>query len=160
DYWKSAFLSVRRQMLTLEVPIAVGLSAIYCQSAFEILAGRGEGYCDSLTGLIFLLLCGRAFQRKTHERLAFDRDYKSFFPLSVTRRKDQGEESIALSELQVGDRIVVRNGELIPADARLVSGAACIDYSFVTGESEPVTREARAQLYAGGRQIGAAIEIE
>jgi Cu+-exporting ATPase len=160
DYWKSALLAARRRVLTLEVPIAVGLAAIYTQSAFEILAGRGEGYCDSLTGLIFLLLCGRAFQQKTQDRLAFDRDYKSFFPLSVRRKVAEAEECIALSELGVGDRIVIRNGELVPADARLRAGLGCIDYSFVTGESEPVTREVGAYLYAGGKQIGGEIEVE
>ena len=63
------------------------------QSAYEILSGRGEGYLDSLAGLIFFLLCGRVFQQKTHERIAFDRDYKCFFPLSVMRRTAAGEET-------------------------------------------------------------------
>jgi Cu+-exporting ATPase len=171
DYWKSAWLSLRQRMLTLDVPIALGLAAIYGQSIYEIASRTGEGYCDSLTGLIFFLLCGRIFQQKTHERLAFDRDYKSFFPLSVTRRgtgeqpserntAQSAEERVSLSQLRVGDRIVLRNGELIPADSRLVSGPAMIDYSFVTGESEPVAKQAGEYLYAGGQQIGAAIEVE
>jgi Cu+-exporting ATPase len=182
DYWRSALLSLRQRVLTLDVPIALGLVAIYGQSAFEILSGTGEGYCDSLTGLIFLLLGGRVFQQKTHERLAFDRDYKSFFPLSVSRKGGAGgsppavrakaesgmhevkrpadEEHVSISQLQVGDRILIRNGELIPADARLVSGPAFIDYSFVTGESEPVAKQEGDYLYAGGQQIGAAIELE
>jgi Cu+-exporting ATPase len=62
--------------------------------------------------------------------------------------------------LQAGDRLVVRNGELIPSDSRLISGPAMIDYSFVTGESEPVEKIAGDHIYAGGRQIGGAIEVE
>jgi P-type Cu+ transporter len=100
------------------------------------------------------------FQKKTYDRLTFDRDYKGFFPLSVTRRTAAGEESVAISRLQTGDRIVLRNGELLPADARLVGGAACLDYSFVTGEAEPVACATGAHLYAGGRQVGGAIEVE
>ena len=196
DYWKSAALSVRQRMLTLDVPIALGLAALYAQSAWEIASGRGEGYLDSLAGLVFFLLCGRGFQQVTHARLAFDRNYRSFFPLSVTRRVSPsrshqgaealteepeirnpesgadrslltsatphtlGEERISLSQLQVGDRVLIRNGELIPADAILVRGPALTDYSFVTGESEPVAKTAGAYLYAGGQQIGGAIEIE
>ena len=160
DYWKSAFLSFRRRALTLDVPIALGLAALYGQSLYEVLAGRGVGYLDSLAGLVFFLLCGRAFQRKTHERLAFDRDYKSFFPLSVMRRTSSGSESAAISAVRVGDRILLRNGELVPADARLVQGPALIDYSFVTGESEPAAKENGDYLYAGGRQVGAGIEVE
>jgi len=160
DYWRSALLACRRRALTLEVPIALGLAAIYAQSAYEIISGRGAGYLDSLCGLIFFLLCGRVFQQKTQERMAFDRDYKCFFPLAATRKTAGGEESVAISLLKLGDRLVLRQGELIPADARLIAGEALIDYSFVTGESEPVARKAGDYLYAGGQHIGPLIEVE
>jgi len=160
DFWRTAWVSLRRRVLTLDVPIALGLAAIYSQSAFEVISGRGPGYCDSLTGLIFFLLCGRVFQQKTHERLVFDRDYKGFFPLSVVRKTASGETTVGISCLQTGDHLVLRNGELLPADAKLVGGEACMDYSFVSGESEPVTRPAGSHLYAGGRQVGGAIEVE
>jgi len=160
DFWRAAWSGLRRRTITLEVPIALGLAAIYLSSMVEVAAHRGPGYCDSLTGLIFFLLCGRMFQKKTYDRLTFDRDYKGFFPLSVIRKTATGEESIAISRLKTGDRIVLRHGELLPSDARLVSGEACIDYSFVTGESEPVSSLTGAHLYAGGRQVGGAIEVE
>ena len=160
DYWRSARLALRQRVLTLDVPIVVGLAALYATSALEIVSGTGEGYLDSLSGLVFFLLCGRVFQQKTQERIAFDLDYKSFFPLSVTRKTAAGEENVALSGVRVGDRLLLRNGELIPADARLISREALVDYSFVTGESEPAAREAGAYLYAGGQQLGGTIEIE
>lgn len=161
DYWRSALLSLQQRILTLDVPIALGLTALYGQSAWEILSGSGSGYLDSLSGLVFFLLCGRWFQEKTHARLTFDRDYRSFFPLAATRKSGSGpEETVALSSLRVGDRLLLRHGELVPADARLVEGAALIDYSFVTGESEPVERQPGEVLYAGGRQAGGLIEVE
>jgi P-type Cu+ transporter len=160
DYWRSALLSFRRRILTLDVPIAVGLAALYAQSAYEIISARGGGYLDSLAGLIFFLLCGRVFQQKTHERIVFDRDYRCFFPLSVIRKEGATEETVSISNLRIGDRVVLRNGELIPADARLIRGEACIDYSFVTGESEPTTKQVGDYLYAGGKQVGGAIELE
>jgi Cu+-exporting ATPase len=179
DYWRAAWRGLRRKLLTIEVPIAAGLIAIFVQSSYEVWLGRGAGYFDSLCGLIFFLLCGKLFQQKTFDRLSFERDYKSFFPLAITRLERRplarlegaaehagsetgapAEESVALSEIRAGDRLRIRHGELIPADARLVSGAACIDYSFVTGESEPVSKNAGDYLYAGGRQTGGAIEIE
>jgi Cu+-exporting ATPase len=160
DYWRSALLSFRQRRMTLDVPIAVGLAALYAQSAYEILGHVGEGYLDSLAGLVFFLLCGRVFQHRTQERLSFDRDYKCFFPLSATRLESGAEASVAISQLAVGDQLMVRNGELLPADCRLRSGAACIDYSFVTGESEPVAKLAGDYLYAGGQQRGGAIIVE
>jgi len=186
DYWQSAWVSLRQRLLNIGVPITVGIAALFAQSCYEVLSGRGEGYFDSLAGLLFFLLCGKLFQQKTYDRLAFDLDYKSFFPLAVTRRipltrpsgtlspsegeragvrgalvsQNDGEERVSLSQVAVDDRLVIRNGELIPADARLIEGPALIDYSFVTGESEPMEKKAGEYLYAGGRQIGGAIEVE
>lgn len=160
EYWKAAWRSLQQKLLNIDVPIAAGVAAIYLQSCYEVFSGRGDGYFDSLCGLIFFLLCGRLFQQKTYDRLAFDRDYKSFFPLSVTRKTGRGEEAVSLAQLQVSDRLLIRNGELLPADAKLINGPALIDYSFVTGESEPVEKKADDYLYAGGRQMGGAIEVE
>ncbi|MGC3957632.1 MAG: heavy metal translocating P-type ATPase metal-binding domain-containing protein [Verrucomicrobiota bacterium] len=160
EYWKAAWRSLQQKLLNIDVPIAAGVAAIYIQSCYEVFTGHGDGYFDSLCGLIFFLLCGRLFQQKTYDRLAFDRDYKSFFPLSVTRKSGQHEEAVALAQLHVGDRLLIRNGELIPADAKLINGPALIDYSFVTGESEPVEKKSEDYLYAGGRQMGGAIEVE
>jgi Cu+-exporting ATPase len=160
DYWRAAWLALRQRLITIDVPIAVGIAALAAWSAGEVLTGRGPGYFDSLAGLLFFLLCGKLFQQKTYDRLAFDRDYKSFFPLSILRRNGQNEERISLSQLKAGDRLVIRNGELIPSDSSLLSGPAMIDYSFVTGESEPVEKIAGDHIYAGGRQIGGAIEVE
>ncbi len=160
DFWRTAWVGIRRGVPTLDLPIAAGIAAIYGQSVYDILWLRGGGYLDSLTGLIFFLLCGRLFSQKAHERLAFDRDYKAFFPLSITRREAGREEQVAISRLEVGNRLVIRSGELVPADARLISGAACLDYSFVTGEHEPAPRAVGELIYAGGRQIGGCIEVE
>lgn len=168
DYWRAAWTSARQRLLNIDVPIAAGVVAIFLQSTYEVITGIGNGYFDSLCGLIFFLLCGKLFQQKSYDRLAFDRDYKSFFPLSVTRKRSNvggqksevGEEQVSLSQIAVADRLSLRNGELIPADAKLIGGPALIDYSFVTGESEPVKKKAEDHLFAGGRQMGGTIEIE
>lgn len=160
DYWRTSIISLKQKLLTIDVPIAAGIGAIYLQSFYEVATGHGEGYFDSLCGLIFFVLCGKWFQQKTYDRLAFDRDYRSFFPLSVNRTSEDGEERISLDQVGVGDRLTIRSNEIIPADARLIGGPGLIDYSFVTGESEPVEKKAGDYLYAGGRQIGGAVEVE
>jgi Cu+-exporting ATPase len=160
DYWRSAWTCIRQRVLTIELPIAVGLAALFIQSAVSVVRGEGPGYLDSLTGLVFFLLCSRWFQRRTHDRLAFDRDYTSYFPLGVVRCDGNLERSVPLTEVRVGDRILVRNQELVPADAILIRGDGLIDYSFVTGEAEPVARKTGDYLYAGGRQTGGVIEVD
>ena len=124
------------------MPIALGILIMFIRSLEEILTGIGPGYLDTMAGLVFFMLIGRAFQNKTYATLSFERDYKSFFPIAVMVRKNDKETSIPVSSLQVGDRMIVRNEELIPADSILLKGDASIDYSFVTGEAVPVTRRA------------------
>jgi Cu+-exporting ATPase len=145
--------------ISIDLPIALGLITLFTQSLIEILSGRGIGYIDSLTGLVFFMLIGRWYQGKTYQALSFERDYKTYFPLAVTKISNNGTVTIPLEDLKSGDRILVRNQEIVPADSILKSNAANIDYSFVTGESMPVTKKAGDFVFAGGRQIGSAIEL-
>jgi Cu+-exporting ATPase len=108
----------------------------------------------------FFLLLGRIFQEKVYHQLSFERDYRSYFPISINRIKNKKEESVPVQEIKKGDKIVIRNGELIPVDAYLIEGKGNIDNSFATGESEPVEKEIGAKIFAGGRQMGSAITLE
>jgi len=159
DYFLTAYKSLKKKIISIDLPIALGLTTLFTQSLVEILSGKGIGYIDSLTGLVFFMLIGRWYQGKTYQALSFERDYKTYFPLAVTRITATGNDTIPLEELKAGDRILVRNQEIVPADSILKSGTANIDYSFVTGESMPVTKQAGDFVFAGGRQIGSAIEL-
>jgi Cu+-exporting ATPase len=143
----------------MDIPISLGISALFVRSCYDVVSGAGSGYFDSFTGLIFFLLLARLFQQKSFDTLDFNRSYKSFFPLSVNIRLGESLRSIPLAKLREGDRIVVRNGELIPADAELLDETACIDYSFVSGESKPVSITRGSRALAGGRLSGAASEF-
>ncbi len=160
EYFISAFKGLRKKFVNIDVPLSLGILAFFGKSSYEIFAHGSPGYMDSLAGLIFFLLLGKIFQNKTYDVLNFERNYKSFFPISVTVKKSGNEKTIPLSQLKIGERIVVRNGELIPADAILFNGEGNIDYSFVTGESAPVGKVVGEMIYAGGRQIGSSIELE
>ncbi|NTV84855.1 MAG: heavy metal translocating P-type ATPase, partial [Bacteroidales bacterium] len=160
DYFVSAFKGLRKKIINIDVPIALGISVLFLRSAYEILAGIDQGYMDSLSGLVFFLLIGKWYQGKTYQALSFERDYKSYFPVAVTIIDDNGLEStIPLKNLKPGNRIVVRNQELVPADAILVKGDGHIDYSFVSGESTPVHKHLKDRIFAGGRQVGSVIEL-
>jgi len=160
DYLLSAWKNLKHRMINIDLPIAIGILAIFLESTYEIFSRSGAGYMDSLTGFIFFLLVGKWYQNRTYQALSFERDYKSYFPVAVTKLVDGKEESILLEKLQKGDTILVHNQELIPADAILKRGTANIDYSFVTGESKPVQKKEGDTLFAGGRQIGSSIELE
>ena len=122
--------------------------------------GLGPGYFDSLSGLVFLLLIGKLFQNKTYDTLNFERNYKSYFPLASTKIANGVETPVPLELLQIKDQILIHNNELIPADSVLKKGKGNIDYSFVTGESIPVTQNIGDVIFAGGKQIGSSIVVE
>jgi P-type Cu+ transporter len=160
DYFISAFKGLSKKILNIDVPISLGILVLFLRSVFEVITNTGPGYFDSMTGLVFFLLLGKLFQNKTYETLNFERNYKSYFPLSVILKKDESEVSIPVSKLNVGDRIIIRNNEIIPADSVLFAGEGNIDYSFVTGESKLSSKVLGELVYAGGKQIGSAIELE
>ncbi|WP_024768141.1 heavy metal translocating P-type ATPase [Aquimarina macrocephali] len=166
DYFISAYKGLRSKILNIDIPIALGILVLFLRSTTEIIFDWGTGFFDSLTGLVFFLLLGKFFQQKTYSFLSFERDYKSYFPIAVTKiavakhKKVRKEENIQVYDIKKGDRLLIRNGELIPVDAILIEGDAQIDYSFVTGESESVTKQSGDTLFAGGRQLYGAIEIE
>lgn len=159
DYFKAVIKSARHKLVTVDLPIAIGIATLFLRSAYDIISGSGAGYMDSLAGLVFFLLIGKWYQQKTFDALRFERDYQSYFPLAVTLIKKEEEQAIPIRDLEIGDLIRIRKGELIPADGVLVSGDAKIDYSFVTGEEKAVYPKTGEDMFAGGRQLGAPIEV-
>ena len=160
DFFISAYTGLRQKWLNIDAPIALAITVTFGRSVYEILTQTGAGYLDSMSGIVFFMLIGRWFQDKSYDSFAFDRDYTSFFPLGVTVLKEGKEINQSLNEIVNGDLLLVRTGEMIPADAILKEGVALVDYSFVSGENAPIAFEAGALLYAGGVQKGRAIQVE
>jgi P-type Cu+ transporter len=159
DYFKSSLKSFRQRQINIDVPIGLGLVALFSRSMYDIITMNGPGYLDSFTGLVFFLLIGRWFQSKTYKSLSFDRDYKSYFPLAVDKNFEGCWQPVVIYELKAMDEIRIRNMEIIPADSLLLDEQAYIDYSFVTGESKPTTANKGDLIYAGGRLIGSPITL-
>lgn len=160
-YYVSAYKSIKSKMLNIDIPIALGIVVMFVRSTFDIVMDYGSGFFDSLTGLIFFMLLGKMFQIKTYSFLSFERDFKSYFPIAITKiNTDSSEESIPVYEIEKGNRLLIRNQELIPVDGILISDKAEIDYSFVTGEAVPITKKSGDKVFAGGKQIGKVIEME
>jgi Cu+-exporting ATPase len=159
DYFKNVWSHLKLKKITIELPILLGILVGYSRSVYEILTHTGAGYIDSVSGLLFFLLIGKWFQQKSFDFLSFERKYTSYFPLTITKIV-QGLEVLApLQEIAVGDHLLIRNQEIIPADAILYRGQSHIDYSFVTGESEKIKIQVGDSIYAGGKHTGEIVEI-
>ncbi|MEN2400031.1 heavy metal translocating P-type ATPase metal-binding domain-containing protein [Flavobacterium sp. MC2016-06] len=160
-YYVSAYKSIKSGMLNIDIPIALGLIVMFVRSTYDIVMNYGSGFFDSLASLVFFMLLGKMFQIKTYSFLSFERDFKSYFPIAVTRiNLDSSEENLPIYDVEKGNRLLIRNQELIPVDGILISESAEIDYSFVTGEAVPITKKSGDKIFAGGKQIGKVIEME
>ena len=159
DYLLSAWRGLRYNMPTIDVPIAIGIIALFGRSAYEILAHVGEGYLDSFTGFIFFLLVGKWFQTFTYRGLDFDRNYKSYFPIATNIKRDGALITTSIDNIEVDDVIVIKEGETVPVDGILEKGIGRLDYSFVTGESNLINVVEGDKIFAGAKHFGPAIEL-
>ena len=160
DYFLSAFASLKHKHVNLDTPLALIIAVLFLRTFIAVVFTGETGFADTLTGLVFLLLMGKWVKQRTYHHISFDRDYRSYFPIAITTLKDGKEKPKAINELVVGDRLWIRNGELIPADSILMKGDAWLDMSFVTGETDPQPKVLGEIIYAGGKQMGEGIEIE
>ncbi len=160
DYLKSAWKGILIKNINIDLPIAMGMLTLYFRSLYEIFSKTGEGYLDSFAGFIFFLLIGKWFQSFTYKALDFDRSYKSYFPISATIKNGSEWITKSIDNLKPGDLIRVRNQEIIPVDSILQKGIAQLDYSFVTGEADIISKSKGAQIFAGAKHQGEHIELK
>ena len=154
EYFISAWKGLKIKDYNLDIPIVVGATTLFVRSAYEIISQTGSGYMDSLAGFLFFLLAGKWFQERTYKQIAFDRDYQSYFPIATTKITAEGLENISLPKLKKGDEILLKNGDLIPADGLLNCASTSIDYSFVSGEAALIPVIKGEKVYAGGKWNG------
>lgn len=158
-FYIAAWKGLSNRYLNIDTPIALAILFTFFRSLYEVVSGTGSGYFDSMSGIVFFMLAGRILQDKTFAHLSFERDYASYFPVSVTLIKKDEQQTVKLPDIRPGDTLLIHNNELIPADGIITRGTGVLDYSFVTGESDPVTKETGEMVYAGGRQTGGNMEI-
>jgi len=159
EFYKLAWGGLKQKYLNIDLPIVLAMFIAFGRSLYEVFTHSGPGYFDSLSGIVFFMLLGRLLQDKTYQKITFDRDYTSYFPISATVFKEGKELSVQLPDIEINDELIIHDQEIIPVDGLLAAGEACIDYSFVTGESVPVTLNAGSWVYAGGRQLGSSVRV-
>jgi len=159
-YWLGTWRAWRAKQISIDVPLALGISVLFVRSIIDILLGTGEGYLDSLAGLVLFLLVGRWVQARSFDHLRFDQTLDTYFPLAAKVITGNEYHFQKANTLTVGQVVEVQSEMLIPADGTLLANKALIDYSFATGESKPALAKAGERVFAGGRLIGAAVCLE
>jgi Cu2+-exporting ATPase len=154
EFFTASWRGVRHGRLTMDVPVALGLTTAFMASTWATVVGRGDVYFDSVTMFVFLLLGARFLEQELRFKAGNAVDQiTSTLPASAQRLVDfpysRNVERVALASISAGDCLLVPAGMCIPADGAVIEGISTIDESLVTGESRPVTKRAGDALIAG-----------
>lgn len=159
-FFQSAWAGIKHKVLNTDAPVALAIGITFARSIYEVTVLGQSGYFDSLTGLIFFMLLGRVLQQRTYRLINYERDFTSYFPIAVSKiNKDKSISTVKLEDIKFADEVVVYPNDIIPIDGIVVKSKADIDYSFVTGESTPSTKETSDIVYAGGRVLNNKIVV-
>ncbi len=150
EFYRGAWASLRARSLHMDLPITIGVLAGFLWGSWNTIRGSGEIYFDTLTVLIFLLLCGRWLVRRQQRRSADATELLYSLTPSSARRIEEGRvREVPLETLQEGDLVELRSGDTIPADGHVEEGEGQIDTSLLTGESLPRSVSPGDPVFAG-----------
>ena len=149
-FFRSAWRDFKRRRPGMDVPVTLAISAAFLASGWSTVSGHGEIYFDSVTMFTFFLLAGRFLEMGARHRAGqAAEELVKLLPATAARLGGDGEQRVPVADLMIGDRVLVRPGESVPADGRVVEGQSSVDESLLTGESRPC-RRGPGELLVGG----------
>ena len=149
-FYRGAIHSLKNKSPSMDLLVALGTSASYIYSIYSIIVGGDTFYFESSAMIITLVLLGRTLESRARAKTgeAIER-LMDLAPKTATVLRDGIEETIPASQIAIGDIIIVRPGESIPADGVVSEGATYIDESMLTGESMPVSKSLGDKVFGG-----------
>ena len=152
-FFLGAWRDLKRRMLGMDVPVALGVGTAFVASVYSTFSGEGEVYYDSVTMFVFLLLLGRFLEMNARRRAgAAVEELVKLIPAVSTRLPAwplRDEEQVPVARLAVGDHVLVRPGETLPADGVVIEGDSAVSEAMLTGESLPVSKSKDAKVVGG-----------
>jgi Cu+-exporting ATPase len=152
-FYRAGWKALRAGAGNMDLLVAIGTSAAYALSVYELIAGAPgmpHLYFESSAVVITLVLLGKWLEgRAKRQTVDAIRSLESLRPdVALVRRGGQDVE-LAIEALGVGDLMVLRPGERVPADGRVIEGSSHLDESLLTGESLPVAKRAGERVTGG-----------
>lgn len=161
-FFKGAMRDLRTRHLTMDVSVSLAIGGAYLAGIWTAITGVGELYFDAVGMFALFLLAGRYLERRAREgTAAATAQLVNLLPASCLRlQRDGHSERILLSELALGDRVLVHPGAVLPADGVILDGQSSIDESLLTGEYLPQPRQVGDAVTAGTLNVEGALTVE
>ncbi|MNV23573.1 putative copper-importing P-type ATPase A [compost metagenome] len=161
-FFKGAMRDLRTRHLTMDVSVSLAIGSAYIAGIWTSITGVGELYFDAVGMFALFLLAGRYLERRARERTAAaTAQLVNLLPASCLRLTADGQsERILLSELRVGDQVLVHPGAILPADGKILDGQSSVDESLLTGEYLPQPRTLGDAVTAGTMNVEGALTVE
>ena len=140
-FYKGAWSGLRNLRLTMDLPIAIGLSVTYAYSLYVTLDphSTGEVFFDTVTNLTFVILIGRYLEGMfRHQAVAATNRLMELQPRVATVLTGDQEKLTPIRAVKIGDVVLVKPGSKIPMDGIVSDGQSSVDESMLSGESLPV----------------------
>ena len=158
-FFVSAWRHLRLGALVMDLPVALAIGLAWAASLWATLSGTGQVYFDSVVMFTFFLLLGRFLERRVRQRHALTWfDAESTLPAVATVRRLDRWETVSRIQLQAGDEILVRAGDTVPADARVLAGDSAVKEDTFNGEHVPRNVSTGDTIYAGTVNVEAALQ--
>jgi P-type Cu+ transporter len=162
-FYRGAWMAARNRTANMDTLVALGISAAYLYSiltTFPEVFFAGPRFFDTAIELILFIRFGKLLEARARGRaMAALRSLLTLVPDVATMVRDGKEFVVPVSELAVGDIVLVRPASRIPVDGVIVTGASAIDESMLTGESMPLDKAAGAEVSGGTLNTAAAITV-
>lgn len=162
-FYANAWRNIRHRSLGMDIPISIALLGAYFASGYATILGTGEVYFESITMFTFLLLLGRLLELRARRKASeTSSNLLRLLPAMVTLidEKDGSQQLVPAKTLNLGQRILVKPGETIAIDGKILDGKSNIEESMLTGEHLPVLKQLNDKVYAGTVNISSALTIE
>ncbi|WP_380681361.1 heavy metal translocating P-type ATPase [Salinigranum sp. GCM10025319] len=149
---RGAYVSLRAREPNMDLLVATAATTAYVYSTLLALLGRTHLYFDITVVVVLAVSIGGYYEERLREAAAGSlRDLSERRVSEARVRTPEGSETRPIEAVEEGDEVVVRAGESIPIDGRVVEGSGAVDESLVTGESRPVRRESGDEVVGGSR---------
>jgi Cu2+-exporting ATPase len=159
-FYAGAWRALRARGISMDVPVSIAIVLAFVASVWNALTGRGDVYFDSVTMFVFFLSLGRYVEMVARHRSGSVADALArLAPVTARRVRDGVVEDVQAAELEPGDELMVRSGEVFAADGTVAEGAGRVDESMLTGESVAVAKDAGALVHAGTHNLGAPLRV-